>query len=64
MTEARQGHKYRLDGHDVLALSSGPRPRVAYIVADRVWPLGESLEVDAERLEPMPMKYFHGQVPK
>lgn len=61
---ARQGHKYELDGVEVLALSSGPRPRIAAIVRDRLWPLDEPVEVDADELQPLPMAYFHGSVPK
>lgn len=60
---AQQGHKYELDGVEVLALSSGPRPRIAAIVRDRLWPLNEAVEVDAADLQPLPMTYFHNQVP-
>lgn len=61
---AQQGHKYELDGVKVLALSSGPRPRIAAIVRDRLWPLDEAVEVDAAELVPLPMRYFHGAIPK
>ena len=61
---AQQGHKYELDGVEVLALTSGPRPRIAAIVHDRLWPLDEAVEVDAADLVPLPMAYFHNQVPK
>lgn len=63
LIEARQGHRYELDGVEVLALSSGPRPRIAAIVRDRLWPLDEAVEVDAAELAPLPMAYFHGAVP-
>ena len=61
---AQQGHKYQLDGVEVLALSSGPRPRIAAIVRERCWPLDEPVEVDSNDLQPLPMAYFHGQIPK
>ena len=60
---AKQGHKYELDGVEVLALSSGPRPRVAAIVRDRLWPLDDAVEVDAAELVPLPMAYYRGEVP-
>lgn len=60
---AKQGHKYELDGVEVLALSSGPRPRIAAVVRYRLWPLDDAVEVDAAELVPLPMVYFHGEVP-
>ena len=60
---AKQGHKYALDGVEVLALTSGPRPRVAAIVRDRLWPLDDAVEVDAAELVPLPMAYYRGEVP-
>lgn len=64
MSEARQGHKYLLDGVEVMALSSGPRPRIAAICRDKLWPLDDAVEVDATELVALPMRYFHNQVPK
>lgn len=61
---AHQGHKYELDGVEVLALSSGLRPRIAAILHDRLWPLDEAVEVDAVELTPLPMTYFHGAIPE
>lgn len=60
---AQQGHRYRLGALDVLALSSGQRPRVARINPEQFWPLGHPFNVDADDLKPQPMKYFHGEVP-
>lgn len=65
---AQQGHRYSVTdgihaGWEVLALSSGARPRVAPLLA-AAWPyLGLPFEVDAEQLQPLPMAYFHGQTP-
>ena len=61
--QAKQGHRYTLDGQEVLALSNGPHPRISEILRDRPWPLGEPVVVDADELVPQPMAYFHGQVP-
>lgn len=60
---ASQGHRYEHAGREVLALSSGPRPRIADIVRDRLWPLDEAVEVDAAELVALPMAYFGGAVP-
>lgn len=60
--EAKQGHRYSHNGHDVLALESGRVVRVAKIEPGSPW-LGRRYEAYAEWLEPLPMKYFHGQVP-
>ena len=60
---AQQGHKYMLDGVEVLALSSGLRPRIAAICHDKLWPLDDAVEIDAAELQPLPMAYFHGKVP-
>lgn len=60
---ARQGHRYDHAGAEVLALSSGERPSVARIDKSKCWPLGLPFAVDAADLVPLPMVYFHGQVP-
>jgi hypothetical protein len=65
---AQQGHRYAITqgphaGQQVLALSSGPLPRVAPLLA-AAWPfLGEPFVVSAAHLQPLPMTYFHGQAP-
>ena len=62
---ARQGHRYRHKGRDVLAMQSGDTVRVREITPDDVWQqLGEAEWVPAAELVPLPMVYFHGQVPK
>lgn len=61
---AQQGHRYRLGPVDVMALSSGLRPRVAAIYSGKFWPLGEPFEANAADLKPQPMAYFHGELPK
>lgn len=59
-SHARQGHRYSEDGAQVIALSSGAFPWVARVLA--LW-LGEPYQVDASKLSPLPMRYFHGEVP-
>lgn len=58
---ATQGHAYLLDGIKVLAMESGERVQVREI--GPLW-LGRAHHVDADLLEPVPMAYFHGQVPR
>ncbi|MBN9410850.1 MAG: hypothetical protein J0H69_17025 [Burkholderiales bacterium] len=59
-TVAQQGHAYDYAGTKVIALESGENVRVAEI---RDGWLGARLQADAAHLEPLPMAYFHGQVP-
>lgn len=61
--DARQGHLYEWRGHTVLAVSSGSLPRVAYIDTAWQW-FAPPFHVSASELAPLPMKYFHGEVPK
>lgn len=62
--QAQQGHRYLWCGVDeVLALESGPRVRVAVLEWHRVW-LGPEYTVNAADLTPLPMRYFHGEVPR
>lgn len=61
---AQQGHRYLWCGVDeVLALESGPRVRVALLEADDLW-IGTRYTVDAADLTPLPMRYFHDEVPR
>lgn len=60
---AQQGHRYSLDGRDVLALDSGHVARVAEIHMEKPWPLGQEHTVKASWLVPLPMVYFAGEVP-
>lgn len=62
-TEARQGHKYSFFGVEVLAMESGERVKVREVQTDALW-LGASMVAHADHLKPMPMKYFHGEVPQ
>lgn len=59
---AQQGHKYLWRGWEVLAMSAGPFPRVAYLYDSPPW-TSPSFEVSAADLVPLPMVYFHGQTP-
>jgi len=69
MTRATQGHRYRLlcdlfEGRDVLCLVGGSMARVAVIDEGAPWPLGRAFIVSASSLQPMPMRYFHGETPR
>ena len=70
VVKAQQGHRYRLStgqhaGRDVLAVSSGERPLVSILFDAGEWPFpGAPFEVSAADLQPRPMAYFHGEVPR
>ena len=70
IAEARQGHRYRLTagqhaGRDVIAVTHGHQPLVSILFDAGEWPFpGAPFEVDARHLEPRPMVYFHGEVPR
>ncbi|MFN3493721.1 MAG: hypothetical protein ACK40L_04360 [Hydrogenophaga sp.] len=66
---ATQGHRYRLrtgwfQGRDVLCLVGGTSPRVSLIHEGEAWVLGRGFLVSLESLEPLPMRYFNGEVPR
>lgn len=64
MITAKQGHRYLWCGVDeVLALENGAHVRVAVLVLDPPG-LGAQYVVDAADLTPLPMRYFHGEVPR
>ena len=68
MHKATQGHTYLMDDDGkqvkVLSLENGARVTVAELHPAELWPLGQKHQVDAERLTPQPMGYFHGEVPR
>jgi len=60
----KQGHKYLFQGVEVIALSSGSQViRVAELDHSQPYPLGPAKLASAHYLEPLPMAYFHGEVP-
>ena len=62
--QAQQGHRYLWCGVDeVLALESGQRVRVALLDDMQLW-FETRYIVDATDLTPLPMRYFHGEVPR
>jgi len=65
IVSAQQGHRYRwLDLYDVLALESGRGwLRVALLAPGEPW-LGTQQIADAADLTPLPMRYFHSEVPQ
>lgn len=64
MKQAKQGHRYQLAHLEVIAMSNGPHPEVQVIDHSQPWPLRYLGRVNAEALTPLPMAYFHGDVPK
>lgn len=63
--QARQGHRYRWCAlYDVLALETGRGwVRVAMLAPGEPW-LGQQHVAAAADLMPLPMRYFHGEVPR
>ncbi len=61
--DAKQGHRYLWQGLQVLAMESGPFPRIQAINDTYGWPLRYIGRVNASSLKPLPMVYFQGQVP-
>lgn len=61
--QVQQGHRYDYGGRPVLALGSGHVAIVAEIHEEKPWALGQEHTVKASWLTPLPMRYFHGQVP-
>lgn len=65
-----QGHRYRISisNREVMAMESAPAAdvvRVREIKKGCVWQqLGDAEIVPANKLTALPMRYFHGQVPK
>lgn len=62
----QQGHRYRCWLGDVLALESavsGELVGVAHIDETQPYPLGRPDTVEVDDLTPVPMRYFHGQIP-
>lgn len=58
--EARQGHAYDHFGLRVIALESGTH---VLVLPHRDGRPGLSYHVRASELEPLPMAYYHGEVP-
>ena len=61
--EAKQGHKYKYGTIEVIAMHSGSVVEVRPILKDQAYPLGGSIVVKASWLQPLPMSYFHGEIP-
>jgi hypothetical protein len=60
---ATQGHRYMLGNRHVIAMQSGHVVTVRPI-EDEAYPLGKEVTVKASWLQPAPMVYFHGEIPK
>ncbi len=63
IVSARQGHAYRYRNGNgkVIALTSGELPRVGFV---KDGGFARTCVVSARDLVPIPMAYFHGEVPK
>lgn len=61
---AQQGHKYQLGDKPVLAMQSGLVVEVREIDHAEPYPLGRAITVKASWLQPLPMVYHGGEIPK
>lgn len=59
---AKQGYRYRHNGWQVMALEYGEEVRVGVMEEGQPWFMGYYTAKACE-LEPMPMGYFHGEIP-
>lgn len=70
IARASQGHRYRMKGgafkgRDVLCIVGGTSPLVSLIFDDGEWPFpSKPFAACLAELEPLPMRYFHGEVPR
>ena len=60
---AKQGHKYSYGSKPVLAMQTGHVVEVREIDMTQAYPLGQAITVKASWLSPLPMAYFHGEIP-
>lgn len=60
---ASQGHRYQYGTREVIAMQSGHVVVVRPINMGEPYPLGAPLTVKASWLQPLPMKYFHMEIP-
>lgn len=60
---AQQGHLYQYGDSKVIAIESGPVVRVREVDPAEPFGLGRRYSVKASWLDPLPMKYFRGQIP-
>lgn len=61
---AKQGHTYRDNrtGSKVMAMELGETVRVREVITDEPW-LGREYVAHVDWLDPLPMKYYGGDVP-
>lgn len=61
---AQEGRTYSYGHHKVMALETGQDTvRVGFIDQRHPWPIFTTLRVSVARLVPLPMRYYHGEVP-
>jgi hypothetical protein len=60
---AQQGHLYQFHQVKVMAMKSGAAYVPVRRLVDDGWGLGPVEHVRADKLRPLPMRYFHGQAP-
>ena len=61
---AQQGHIYLFHQAKVMAMKSGAVTVPVRRFVDDGSGLGKAIQVPVDHLKPLPMRYFHGEVPK
>lgn len=61
---AQQGHLYQFHQARVLAMQTGTGLVRVRVLTNDGWGLSDVKRVNADKLTPLPMRYFHGQTPK
>lgn len=60
---AKQGYLYKLGEQEVISMENGIVVRVRELNRTEAYPLGKEMTVKASWLQPLPMQYFHNEVP-
>ena len=62
----KQGHKYQYNDMQVLALENTANKDTLVSELEYSMPyfLGKSFMADSSKLKALPMKYYHGEIPK
>jgi hypothetical protein len=64
---AKQSHRYAYQGSVVMAMETVERGMVPVCRINEqrmhLWPLERAIDVQSEKLEPLPMPYYGNQIP-
>lgn len=64
---AKQSHRYAYEGAIVMAMETVTKGRVSVCRINQqrmhLWPLERAIDVQSERLVPLPMRYYGNAIP-